>query len=87
MVLLGNVKHSILLALQAKSRVALPLIYGSGTAAPVLVFAGIIALSARSLGEARQVLSSEGWWARMVTGGIFLSVGIGFPLKYLFEVI
>ena len=75
------------LSLQANSSVALPLIYGLGTAVPVLVFAGIIALSAQSLGKAFQVLSSVEWWARMVTGGIFLGVGLWFSLKYIFEVV
>jgi cytochrome c biogenesis protein CcdA len=75
------------LSLSANSSVALPLVYGVGTALPVLVFAVIIAMSAQSLGKAFNVLSKIEWWARMITGGIFIAVGIWFSLKYIFEVL
>ena len=75
------------LSLQANSSVALPLLYGLGTAVPVLVFAVIIAVSAQSLGRAFNVLSKIEWWARMITGGIFVGIGIWFCLKYIFEVV
>jgi cytochrome c-type biogenesis protein len=75
------------LSLQANSSVTLPLVYGLGTAVPVLVFAVIIAVSAQSLGRAFNVLSKIEWWARMITGGIFVGVGIWFSLKYIFEVV
>ncbi len=75
------------LSLQADSRLALPLIYGVGTAVPVLVFATIIAGGAQSLGKAFQVLSRVEWWARMATGGIFVATGLWFSLKYIFEVV
>ena len=75
------------LSLKANSSVALPVIYGAGTALPVLVFAVLIALSAQSVGKAFNVLSKIEWWARRITGGIFLLIGIYFSLKYIFEVI
>ncbi len=75
------------LALNANSRVALPVLYGAGTALPVIVFAGLIALSAQSVGKAFNVLSKIEWWARMITGGVFVLVGIYFSLKYVFQVI
>ena len=75
------------LSLNANSSVALPVIYGVGTALPVIVFAVLIALSAQSVGKAFNVLSKVEWWARMITGAIFLAVGIYFSLKYIFEVI
>ena len=75
------------LSLNANSSVALPVIYGVGTALPVIVFAVLIALSAQSVGKAFNVLSKIEWWARMITGVIFLAVGIYFSLKYVFEVI
>ncbi len=40
-----------------------------------------------SLGKAFNVLSKIKWWVHMVTGGIFLAVGLYFCLKYIFEVI
>ncbi|NLX97145.1 MAG: sulfite exporter TauE/SafE family protein [Rhodopirellula sp.] len=75
------------LSLSVNSSVTLPLVYGVGTALPVMVFAAIIALSAQSLGRAFDVLSKIEWWARMITGAIFLAVGFWFSLKYIFEIV
>jgi cytochrome c-type biogenesis protein len=75
------------LSINANSRVALPAIYGVGTALPVLVFAVLIALSAQSVGKAYNVLSRVEWWTRMVTGAVFVVVGVFFSLRYVFEII
>jgi len=75
------------LSLSANSSVTLPVVYGIGTAVPVLVFAVLIAVSAQSVGKAFHVLSNIEWWARMLTGGIFVLAGIYFALKHIFEVI
>jgi cytochrome c-type biogenesis protein len=75
------------LSLQLGSRVTLPAIYGIGTALPVLVFAVLLATSAQSVGRAYNALAKIEWWARMVTGGIFIVVGIYFSLAFVFEVI
>ena len=48
----GNVMNS----LKAGSSIMLPLLYGVGTALPVLIFAVIIALSAHSVGKAFNVI-------------------------------
>jgi cytochrome c biogenesis protein CcdA len=66
--------------------VVLPLIYGIGTAVPVLVVAFLLAYSAKSVGKAYNVLAKVEWWARMITGWIFIVVGVYFSLKYVFEV-
>ena len=75
------------LSLKANSSVTLPVLYGIGTAVPVIVFAVLIALGAQSVGKAFNVLSKIEWWARMITGGVFLGVGIWYCLKYILEVI
>ncbi len=75
------------LSIQANSSVTLPVLYGIGTAVPVMVFAVLIALGAQSVGKAFNVLSKIEKWARMITGGVFLAVGFYFSLKYIFEVI
>ncbi len=75
------------LSLTLGSRVALPAIYGIGTALPVLVFAVLLATSAQSVGKAYNVLAKLEWWARMLTGGIFILIGIYFSLAFVFEVI
>lgn len=75
------------LSLKVNSSIALPVIYGIGTALPVMVFAVLLAISAQSVGKAYNVLAKIEWWARMITGWIFVLVGIYFSLKYVFEVI
>jgi cytochrome c biogenesis protein CcdA len=75
------------LSLKVNSSVTLPAIYGVGTALPVMVFAVLLATSAQSVGRAYNVLAKIEWWARMLTGGIFILVGIYFSLKYVFQVI
>lgn len=68
------------------SSIVLPLIYGIGTALPVLVVAGLLAYSAQTVGKAYNILSKVEWWARMVTGWIFIAVGVYFSLRYVFEI-
>jgi cytochrome c biogenesis protein CcdA len=68
---------SVVSAVKTKSTVALPLVYGIGTALPVLVFAFIIALSAKSVGKAFNALSKVEWWARVITGWVIIVIGIG----------
>ena len=75
------------LSLKVNSSVTLPVVYGVGTALPVMVFAVLLATSAQSVGKAYNVLAKIEWWARMLTGGIFILVGIYFSLKYVFQVI
>ncbi|MGO8749446.1 MAG: aromatic aminobenezylarsenical efflux permease ArsG family transporter [Thermoguttaceae bacterium] len=75
------------LSLKMNSSVTLPAIYGVGTALPVMVFAVLLATSAKSVGKAYNVMAKIEWWARMLTGWIFILVGIYFSLKYVFQVI
>lgn len=65
--------------------VVLPLIYGIGTALPVLVVAVLLAYSAQAVGKTYNILSKVEWWARMTTGWVFIVVGMYFNLKYVFE--
>jgi cytochrome c biogenesis protein CcdA len=66
--------------------VVLPLIYGIGTAVPVLLVAFLLAYSAKSVGKTYNILSKVEWWARQITGWLFVLAGIWFSLKYAFEV-
>ena len=66
--------------------IVLPLIYGIGTALPVLVVAFLLAYSAQAVGKTYNVLSRVEWWARMITGWLFIVIGIFFSLRYVFEV-
>lgn len=75
------------LALRVNSTVALPVAYGVGTAVPVLVFALLLATSVRAVGKAYRVLARVEWWARVLTGWVFIGVGIYYSLKYVYQVI
>ena len=75
------------LSLKVNSSVVLPAVYGVGTALPVMIFAVILATSAQSVGKAYNVLAKIEWWARMLTGVIFVIVGLYFSLKHVFHVI
>jgi cytochrome c-type biogenesis protein len=63
----------------------LPLVYGIGTGVPVLLVAFLLAYSAKSVSKTYNVLSKIEWWARMVTGWLFVLLGVYFSLKYVFE--
>ena len=75
------------LSLKTNSSVALPLIYGIGTALPVMVFAVLLALSVKSVGKAYNILGKIEWWARIITGWIFILLGVYYSLKHIFEVL
>jgi len=51
----------------------------------VLLVAFLLAYSAKSVGKAYNALSQVEWWARMLTGWLFILVGIWFSLTYVFE--
>ncbi len=77
----------ISLAVKYNSRVLLPGLFGVGTALPVFAFAVIIGLGVGSLGAAFHKLQRFEWWARRVTGVVFILVGIYYCLEYIFEVL
>lgn len=64
--------------------VVLPLVYGIGTAVPVLLVAFLLAYSAKSVGKTYNMLSKIEWWARQITGWVFVLAGIYFSLAYAF---
>lgn len=66
--------------------ILLPLIYGVGTAIPVIVVAFLLAYSAKSLATTYKVLGKVEWWARMTTGSVFIMLGVYFSLVYVFDV-
>lgn len=75
------------LAVKYESSVLLPSAYGIGTALPVFVFAILIALGTRTVGLAFQKIAAVEFWARRITGGLFIVVGFYLSLKYIFNVI
>jgi cytochrome c biogenesis protein CcdA len=75
------------LSVKENSVVVMPVLYGVGTALPVFGFALLIALGAHRVGETFNRLSQFARYARRVTGGLFVVVGIYFCLIYIFGVL
>ncbi|NLX05399.1 MAG: sulfite exporter TauE/SafE family protein [Phycisphaerae bacterium] len=75
------------LSLEHRSWLVLPVVYGVGTAVPVLAFALLIATGARSVGAAFDRLTQFEWWARRVTGVVFVLVGVYYCLRYIFGIL
>ena len=73
--------------LQAGSGFWLPLVYGIGTALPVLAFGLVLAFAAGRVGQVFDKVTVVEKWARRVTGGVFLGVGVWFVLAYSLRVI
>lgn len=70
------------IAVENKSSVFLPLLYGIGTALPVLAFGFLITLGARQMAAAFNRITQFERWARRITGIIFMLIGIYFTLMY-----
>ena len=70
------------LAIAHQSSVLLPLLYALGVAAPVIVFSLLIALMAHKVGYVFARVSRLEHWARMITGTIFLLVGLYFTVAF-----
>lgn len=75
------------IAVKYKSSILLPLIYGIGTALPVIIFSVFISISSQLVGKAFNKLTSIELWARKITGGIFILVGLYYCLVYIFKIL
>lgn len=64
------------LAVEQRSPLLLPLVYGIGTALPVAVFAVLLAAGVGWLGKALDRVQEFEIWARRVTAVVFIGVGI-----------
>jgi cytochrome c-type biogenesis protein len=72
------------LAVRNESGIVLPAVYGIGTALPVLVFAVLIAFGANRIGRAYDSMAAFEFWARRITGTVFIAAGIYYCLTYIF---
>ena len=75
------------LSLKHGSSVVYPALFGVGTGLPVIVFAAMIALGAKSIGTLFRQLTRVELWARRITGATFIAAGIYYVLVYIFEVL
>ncbi len=73
-------------ALAQKSGIVLPAVYGIGTGLPVLIFSLLIALGATRVAAAYDKIAVFERWARRVTGGLFIVVGVYFCLIYILRI-
>ena len=75
------------LAVKYESALALPIVYGAGTALPVLVFAILIVVSTHAVGRAFDRITQFELWARRITGVLFILIGVYFCLAFIFRVL
>jgi cytochrome c biogenesis protein CcdA len=64
------------LALNSKVGALLPFVYGAGTGLPVFIFSVTIALGVTSMSHWFQRITKVEYYARKITGGIFIIVGL-----------
>jgi cytochrome c-type biogenesis protein len=71
------------LAVDGKSAVMMPLVYGLGTALPVVAFALVMVFSVKSIGKIFDKLTQIEKWVRKLTAVVFIGAGIYLLLKNL----
>lgn len=74
------------LAIEQRSSIVMPTVYGVGTALPVLAVAFVVALSTKLVGVMFNRLTSIEKWARRITAIVFIGVGIYYCLTYIFRI-
>jgi cytochrome c biogenesis protein CcdA len=72
------------LSLQNNSPIILPSLYGIGTGLPVLAFALAIASGTRNISKIFNAVTKTEYWARKITAGILIAVGIYYILTKIF---
>jgi len=75
------------IAVKAQSGFGLPLIYGIGTALPVLLFAFLVATGTGYINNLYHRITRIEFYTKKVTGIIFILVGVYYALAYIFEII
>ncbi len=74
------------LAIRTNSSIGLPLLYGIGTAVPVLIFAVLVAIGSTYLNKIYQKITKIEFWTKRITGVIFILAGIYYVLVYIFGI-
>jgi cytochrome c biogenesis protein CcdA len=74
------------LAVNQESSLVIPALFGVGTAAPVAVFAVMIAFGARSLAKTYDRISRFSLWGKRITAVVFILAGFYYILSYWLEV-
>ncbi|MFH1665236.1 MAG: aromatic aminobenezylarsenical efflux permease ArsG family transporter [Candidatus Omnitrophota bacterium] len=76
----------ISLSLNSGHGILLPCIYGIGTGLPVVIFSVALAIGVVSLSHWFHRMGRFEFYARKVTGGVFLLTGMYYSWKYIIEV-
>lgn len=71
------------LAVDGKSALMMPSVYGLGTALPVVAFAFVMVFSIKSIGKVFDRLTKIEKWARKLTAFVFMGAGLYLLLKNL----
>jgi cytochrome c-type biogenesis protein len=71
------------LAIDGKSAVVMPSVYGLGTALPVIAFAFVMAFGVKSIGRVFDKLTLIEKWVRKLTAVVFIGAGLYLLLKNL----
>lgn len=74
------------LALKSEAGTVLPFVYGIGTGLPVLFFACVIALGAKSLSRWFNRLTKLEYYMRKITGAVFIIIGLYYAGIYLVKI-
>lgn len=74
------------LSSQHSSPVLLPMLFGVGTAVPVIAFALIIAFASQYVGKAFNALTRFERWFRVVTGVVFIAAGLYYVLTHIYGI-
>ena len=74
------------LAVKANSSFLLPVLYGIGTALPVIGFAFIIAFATEYVGKVFDSLTMIEKWIRIIAGVLFILVGINYSLTHVYNI-
>jgi cytochrome c-type biogenesis protein len=72
------------LAIDGKSAIVMPSVYGLGTALPVIAFALVMAFSMKSIGRFFDKLTRIEKWVRKATACVFIAAGLYLLLKSIF---
>lgn len=72
------------LAIKGNSTVLFPVLYGIGTAIPVIGFSLLLAFGAHLVGKAFNKLTVIEIWVRRITAGVMIVIGIILILKHTF---
>lgn len=74
------------LSIKYGSKLILPLVYGIGTALPVIIFAFLIALGGEYLGKAFNKLTQIEKWVRWTAGTLFIIAGVYYCLSHIYGI-